>query len=126
MTKKRKGRTEGSGTATSMTQSVKQRRTDDTPTEERSLQVKRCEREHDEFLNVWLEPYARQCASVGRKFSVSEFCDHKSWQGISAPDHNDQPILARLLVRRVPECRSLVELRRSKWDEVFEKDACNG
>ena len=87
---------------------------------ERSLRVKQVDREHGEFMRVWLIPHALQCVATNRRFSVGEFCDRKSWQGIASPDHNAQPIVARLLVEKLPQCRPFVELRRCQWDAVFE------
>lgn len=85
-----------------------------------SLRVERVEREHGEFMRVWLMPHALQCIATNRRFSVGEFCDRKSWQGVDAPDHNAQPIVARLLVEKLPQCMPFVELRRCRWDDVFE------
>lgn len=85
-----------------------------------SLQVKRVEREHAELLETWLIPYARDCAISGRRFSVGERCDYLAWHGVKSCSHNDQPILARVLLQRVPEARGLVELRRCRVDFVFD------
>lgn len=85
-----------------------------------SLRVKRVEREYAELLETWLIPYARDCAISGRRFSVGERCDYLAWHGVKSCSHNDQPILARVLLQRMPEARGLVELRRCKVDAVFE------
>lgn len=98
--------------------------TDDSTTREEmerlSLRVKEVDRVHGEFMRVWLMPHALQCVATNRRFSVSEFCDRKSWQGVDAPDHNAQPIVARLLVEKLPQCGPFVEFRHCRWDAVFE------
>lgn len=120
-TRKEEGAGRTKGTAQ---QNEKVKRQDDSITAEElerlSLQVKRVEREHADLLETWLIPYARDCAISGRRFSVGERCDYLAWHGVKSCSHNDQPILARVLLQRVPEARGLVELRRCKVDAVFE------
>lgn len=74
--------------------------------------------------------YARYCASIERKFSIHERGQYFSWldksdmQGRSIKvNHNDAPILARLVVERVPACLPFIELRGCKWDKVFSERA---
>lgn len=118
----KKGRTVGSDAAKSAGEKVLRQSKSITveDLERLSLRVKQVDREHGEFMRVWLMPHALQCVATNRRFSVSEFCDRKSWQGVDAPDHNAQPIVARLLAERLPECRPLVEMRGCQWDAVFE------
>ena len=121
----KKGRTVGSDAAKSAGEKVLRQSKSITveDLERLSLRVKQVDREHGEFMRVWLMPHALQCVASNRRFSVSEYCDRKSWQGVDAPDHNAQPIVARLLAERLPECRPYIELRRSKYDAVFAERA---
>lgn len=86
--------------------------------------------EHDYFGGSGkgdpFEAYAVYCASVGKRFSVHERGSYYTWADVSDKrgkdikvNHNDSPVLARLLVERVPQCLPYIELRRSKWDKVF-------
>lgn len=84
-----------------------------------SLRVKATERENAELINTWLVPYARQCATVGRYFSVGEYCDRLSVGKVVPNDHNDHAILARIVAERVPSARPYMQLRKSKFDKVF-------
>ena len=123
MSAEEKGRNVGSDAAKSAGEEAL--RQDDCITvadlERLSLRVRQVDREYGDFMRVWLIPYALQRVATNRRFSVSEFCDRKSWQGVSAPDHNAQPIVARLLVEKLPQCRELVETRVCQWDAVFEE-----
>ena len=115
---------EGGRTKGTAQQNEKVKRQDDFITAEElgrlSLQVRRVEREHADLLETWLIPYARDCAISGRRFSVGERCDYLAWHGVKSCSHNDQPILARVLLEKVPEARGLVELRKCAVDAVFE------
>ena len=87
--------------------------------EELSLQVKAVERENAELIDVWLVPYARQCAAIGRYFSVGAECDRLSVGGVIPCDHNDHAILARIVAERVPSARRYMQMRKSKFDKIF-------
>lgn len=74
--------------------------------------------------------YAKRCAEAGRKFSIHERGAFFTWHAASDMrgrsiklNHNDGPILARLVVERVPQCLPFIELRRSRYDIVFAERA---
>lgn len=92
-------------------------------TEGLSLRAKEVEREYRDVIERFLVPYARECVSTGRRFSVHERLDWLRWHGAASVNHDAQPILARIVLDRVPEARGLVETRKSKWDEVFSERA---
>lgn len=87
--------------------------------EELSLRVRAVQREHAELIDVWLVPYAKQCVATGRYFSVGEYCDRLSVGGVVPSDHNDHAIIARIVAERVPSARPYMQLRRSKFDQIF-------
>lgn len=84
-----------------------------------SLRVKSTERDNAELIDVWLVPFARQCAAIGRYFSVGAECDRLSVGGVVPCDHNDHAILARIVAERVPSARPYMQLRKSKFDQIF-------
>lgn len=104
---------------------------DDTTTDERERLKHVVESvEHEYFGGSGkgepFEEYAKECAAACRKFSVHERGSYYTWADVSDKrgesikvDHNDAPILARLLVERVPKCLPFIELRRCKWDAIF-------
>ena len=74
--------------------------------------------------------YAVRCAEAGRRFSIHERGSYFTWHDASDKrgqsiklNHNDGPILARLVVERVPQCLPFIELRRSQYDKVFAERA---
>lgn len=125
------GRTMGEGTAKSADEKVNVAECNSITCDE----LERCKHivasvEHEFFdatdKGVPFVEYAKECTAAGRRFSIhaqgsyfSEY-DVSDRRGESIRlNHNDAPILARLVVERVPQCLPFVELRRSKWDEVF-------
>lgn len=87
--------------------------------EELSLRVKAVERDNAELIDVWLVPYAKQCAAIGRYFSVGAECDRLSVGGVIPCDHNDHAVLARIVAERVPSARQYMQMRKSKFDQIF-------
>lgn len=72
--------------------------------------------------------YARDCVAAGRKFSIYERGQWVTWFNPSdshgrdwGVNHNHVPILARLVVERVPECYPYIQLKPSKFDVVFDE-----
>jgi hypothetical protein len=128
------GRTLGEGTAKSAGEKAIRRYVNEddsiTPEELERLSHIVTSVEHDYFGGSGkgdpFEAYAVYCASVGKRFSVHERGSYYTWADVSDKrgkdikvNHNDSPVLARLLVERVPQCLPYIELRRSKWDKVF-------
>lgn len=66
-----------------------------------------------------LTAYAKACVAAGRRISVREYMHFAAGGGSPQSDHNDEAIVARLLVERLPECRKYVSLRSSRFDRVF-------
>lgn len=69
---------------------------------------------------------ARVSVNCGRRFGVREVIERWRWLRPVVSDgsvlrlnNNATPILARLVVERVPECAGLIERRESVYDEVF-------
>lgn len=119
MAEKKSGRTEGNG-ATQRADGKKKRYDNFNTSEDLSLQVKEVEREYSDVLERFLIPFGLECCAAGRKFSVGERLDWLSWHGSARVNHDVHPILARILIERLPQAKSLIELRRSKWDAVFD------
>lgn len=126
---KKKGRTVGSGTTQSAGEKVSCAENDST-TEVRRLRVAEVERRFagiDKHLWDELVQTAQEHAAAGRWFNIQGIVE--GWRdggrvtgdgGSFRLNHNDCPILSRLLVEAVPECKPYIELRKSKYDAVFE------
>jgi len=63
--------------------------------------------------------YAKACVAAGRRISIREYTHFAAGGGSPQSDHNDEAIVSRLLLERLPECRKYVSLRRSRFDRVF-------
>lgn len=127
-----KGRTVGSGTAQSAGE--KESAENDSTIEELTLRVAAVERRYfsDPRIEAYFCDHARACAAAGRRFSTYERAEWLRWFRPSNSlghdievDNTDIPIVARLTVERVPECLPFIELRRSKYDAVFEARRSN-
>ena len=128
MSAEKKGRTVGSDAAKSAGEKVSCADNDST-IEELSLRVAAVERRYfsDPRIEAYFCDHARACASAGRRFSTYERAEWLRWFKPSNShgrdievDNTDIPIVARLTVERVPECKPYIELRKSKYDAVFE------
>lgn len=130
---KKKGRTVGSGTTQSAGEKESRYVNDnDSTIEELSLRVAAVERRYfsDPRIENYFCDHARACAAAGRRFSTYERAEWLRWFRPSDSsgrdievDNTDIPIVARLTVERVPECKPYIELRRSKYDAVFAERA---
>lgn len=99
--------------------------------EARSRLVKSVEHEYfevDPRKGELFTDYARGRAADGRKFSIYERGQWVTWFNPSdshgrdwGVNHNHVPILARLVVERVPECYPFIQLKPSKFDVVFDE-----
>ncbi len=97
--------------------------------EELARQYAEVERRYfgDSRIEAYFTDHARACAAAGRRFSTYERAQWLRWYKPSDSrgrdievDNTDIPIVARLTVERVPECEPFIELRKSKYDAVFE------
>lgn len=102
---------------------------DDSSFEALSRRVAEVERRYlgDSMIAAYFLDHARACAAAGRRFSTYERAEWLRWYRPSDSrgrdievNNSDISILARLIVERVPEAGPYVEVRRSKYDEVFE------
>jgi len=124
----KKGRTVWSDAAKSAGEEVL-RQEHDTSFEELERQYTDVERRYfgDSRVETYFTDHARACAAAGRRFSTYERAEWLRWYKLSDSrgrdievNNTDIPILARLTVERVPECEPFIELRKSKYDAVFE------
>jgi len=81
----------------------------------------------DERIEAFFTDHARACAAAGRRFSTYERAEWLRWYKPSDSrgrdievNNTDIPIIARLTLERVPEAVPFMELRKSKYDPVFE------
>lgn len=107
--------------------------TNDDNTEVRRLRVAEVERRFagiDKHLWDELVQTAQEHAAAGRWFNIQGIVE--GWRdggrvtgdgGSFRLNHNDCPILSRLLVEAVPECRGLIEMRKSVYDDIFAERA---
>ena len=107
--------------------------TNDDNTEIRRLRVAEVERRFtgiDKHLWDELVQTAQEHAAAGRWFNIQGIVE--DWRdggrvtgdgGSFRLNHNDCPILSRLLVEAVPECRGFIEMRKSVYDEIFAERA---
>lgn len=124
----KKGRTVGSDAAKSADEKVLCAK-NDSITEVRRLRVAEVERRFtgiDKHLWDELVQTAQEHAAAGRWFNIQGIVE--DWRdggrvtgdgGSFRLNHNDCPILSRLLVEAVPECRGFIEMRKSVYDEIF-------
>ena len=107
--------------------------TNDDITEVRRLRVAEVERRFagiDRHLWDELVQTAQEHAAAGRWFNIQGIIEDWRDGGRVAGDggkfrlnHNDCPILSRLVMEAVPECRGLIETRKSVYDEIFAERA---
>lgn len=103
--------------------------TNDDNTEVRRLRVAEVERRFtgiDRHLWDELVQTAQEHAAAGRWFNIQGIVE--GWRdggrvtgdgGSFRLNNTDCPILSRLLVEAVPECRGLIEMRKSVYDDIF-------
>lgn len=93
------------------------------------LTVNRVERELESntALNDYVFNSAREHVERGTRFGMQAITEELRWTDRTdsngkdmAINNNDAAIIARLIVERIPEAAQLIELRRSKFDAVFE------
>lgn len=111
-------------------------RDDSTSFEDLERQYVAAERRYfgDARIEAYFTDHARACAAAGRRFSTYERAEWLRWYKPSdsrghdiAVDNTDIPIIARLTLERVPECEPFIELRKSKYDAVYQaRKAING
>lgn len=88
----------------------------------------------DARIEAYFTDHARACVAAGRRFSTYERAEWLRWykpsdsQGRDIEVNNtDIPIIARLTLERVPEAVAFMELRKSKFDAVYQaRKAING
>lgn len=132
----KKGRTVGSDAAEGADENVLCAENNSTSFEELARQYAEVERRYfgDSRIEAYFTDHARACAAAGRRFSTYERAEWLRWyrpsdsQGRDIEVNNtDIPILARLTLERVPECEPFIELRKSKYDAVYQaRKAING
>lgn len=125
----KKGRTVGSDAAEGADEKVLCAEDNSTSFEDLERQYAETERRYfgDARIEAYFTDHARACAAAGRRFSTYERAEWLRWYKPSDSrgrdievNNTDIPILARLTVERVPECEPFIELRKSKYDAVFE------
>lgn len=102
---------------------------DDTSFEELARLYADAERRYfgDTRVEAFFTDHARACAAAGRRFSTYERAEWLRWcrptdsRGREIEVNNsDIPIIARLTLERVPEAVPFMELRKSKFDAVYQ------
>ena len=125
----KKGRTVGSDAAEGADENVLCAENDSTSFEDLARQYVAAERRYfgDSRIEAYFTDHARACAAAGRRFSTYERAEWLRWYKPSdsrgrdiAVDNTDIPIIARLTLERVPEAVPFMELRKSKFDAVYQ------
>ena len=102
---------------------------DSTSFEDLALQYAEVERSYfgDPRIEAYFTDHARACAAAGRRFSTYERAEWLRWYKPSDSrgrdievNNSDVPIIARLTLERVPEAVPFMELRKSKFDAVYQ------
>ena len=102
---------------------------DDSSFEELERQYADVERRYfgDARIEAYFTDHARACAAAGRRFSTYERAEWLRWYKPSDSrgrdievNNSDVPIIARLTLERVPEAVPFMELRKSKFDAVYQ------
>lgn len=109
---------------------------DSTSSEDLARQYAEVERRYfgDSRIEAYFTDHARACAAAGRRFSTYERAEWLRWYKPSDSrgrdievNNTDIPIIARLTLERVPEAVPFMELRKSKFDAVYQaRRACRG
>lgn len=125
----KKGRTVGSDAAEGAGENVLCAEDNSTSFEDLERQYAEAERRYfgDAHIEAYFTDHARACAAAGRRFSTYERAEWLRWykpsdsQGRDIEVNNtDIPIIARLTLERVPEAVPFMELRKSKFDAVYQ------
>lgn len=104
-------------------------RDDSTSFEELARRYAEVERRYfgDARIEAYFTDHARACAAAGRRFSTYERAEWLRWYKPSDSrgrdievNNTDIPIIARLTLERVPEAVPFMELRKSKFDAVYQ------
>ena len=104
-------------------------RDDSTSFEDLARQYVAAERRYfgDSRIEAYFTDHARACAAAGRRFSTYERAEWLRWYKPSDSkgrdievNNSDVPIIARLTLERVPEAERFMELRKSKFDAVYQ------
>lgn len=102
---------------------------DSTSFEELARRYAEVERRYfgDARIEAYFTDHARACAAAGRRFSTYERAEWLRWYKPSDSrgrdievNNTDIPIIARLTLERVPEAVPFMELRKSKFDAVYQ------
>lgn len=102
--------------------------------EELARQYAEVERRYfgDSRIEAYFTDHARACAAAGRRFSTYERAEWLRWYKPSDSrgrdievNNTDIPIIARLTLERVPEAVPFMELRKSKFDAVYQARKVN-
>lgn len=97
--------------------------------EELARQYAEVERRYfsDSRIEAYFTDHARACAAAGRRFSTYERAEWLRWYKPSDSrgrdievNNTDIPVIARLTLERVPEAVPFMELRKSKFDAVYQ------
>ena len=97
--------------------------------EELARQYAEVERRYfgDSRIEAYFTDHARACAAAGRRFSTYERAEWLRWYKPSDSrgrdievNNTDIPIIARLTLERVPEAVPFMELRKSRFDAVYQ------
>ncbi len=125
----KKGRTIGSDAAEGADEKVLCAKNDSTSFEDLARQYVEAEHRYfgDSRIEAYFTDHARACAAAGRRFSTYERAEWLRWYKPSDSrgrdievNNTDIPILARLTLERVPEAVPFMELRKSKFDAVYQ------
>ena len=125
----KKGRTVGSDAAEGADEKVLCAEDNSTSFEDLERQYAETERHYfgDARIEAYFTDHARACAAAGRRFSTYERAEWLRWYKPSDSrgrdikvNNTDIPILARLTLERVPEAVPFMELRKSKFDAVYQ------
>ena len=104
-------------------------RDDSTSFEELARRYAEVERRYfgDARIEAYFTDHARACAAAGRRFSTYERAEWLRWYRPSDSrgrdievNNTDIPVIARLTLERVPEAVPFMELRKSKFDAVYQ------
>lgn len=125
----KKGRTVGSDAAEGADENVLCAENNSTSFEDLARQYAEAERRYfgDARIEAYFTDHARACAAAGRRFSTYERAEWLRWYRPSDSrgrdievNNSDVPIIARLTLERVPEAVPFMELRKSKFDAVYQ------
>lgn len=125
----KKGRTVGSDAAEGADEKVLCAEDNSTSFEDLERQYAEAERRYfgDARIEAYFTDRARACAAAGRRFSTYERAEWLRWYRPSDSrgrdievNNTDIPIIARLTLERVPEAVPFMELRKSKFDAVYQ------